>query len=98
MMVSGIQIERLKPNRGVPGAVDEEQAADNDVADDEDHEIGRRVIGSLMEERQIAHRAMVVDLEIGFEHRAFAASRTAAMETRNIDRRTLRFSASSTWL
>ena len=49
------------------------------MADDDDGEIGRRVVGAVMVQRLAARGALVGDLEIAAEHGALAASRAGEL-------------------
>src|ERR1700742_4799496 len=48
------------------------------MADDDDHEIGRQIVGAVRREVEVAHRTIVVDLEEGAKQFALATTRTAA--------------------
>ena len=48
------------------------------VADDEDHDIGGKIIGPMMVQLLAAHLAMILHLKKGAEHPSLAAARAAA--------------------
>src|ERR1700739_3452395 len=48
------------------------------MADDDDHEIGRQIIGAMRREVEAANRTVIVDFQEGTEQLAFAAARAAA--------------------
>jgi hypothetical protein len=50
----------------------------HDVTDDQDHEIGRGIVGALMKIRLVTHGAFIDDLEKGTKQMAFAAIRAQA--------------------
>ena len=49
-----------------------------DMTDDDDHEIGGKIVGAVVMQLLAAMRALVGDLQKGAEHAAFAAGRAAA--------------------
>src|SRR5664279_143584 len=72
----------MQQDRGIrPEFLGKKHQASDDMTDDEDRQIGRSIVGPLMEEFFAALRADVVDLEIGAEHPAFAAAGTAAAQS-----------------
>ena len=50
------------------------------MADDDDHQIGRKVVGALMMQFLAAHLALVRDLQERAEHVPLAAVRAAAAQ------------------
>src|ERR1700724_2830316 len=48
------------------------------MADDDDDEIGRQIVGAVRRENEPAHGATIVDLQKGTEQLAFAAARATA--------------------
>ena len=72
----------MDPDRqGIVDLFDSEHQGADDMADDQQREIGRRVVRALVKEFLAAHRAGIVDLEIGAKQQAFAAIRAAQTET-----------------
>jgi len=70
---------RMEPNRCIwPKFLCKKHQASNDMADDEDGQIGRGVVGTMMEELLAAPWADIIDLEIGAEDPALTAGGTVA--------------------
>ena len=64
------------------GDFDRERQRHHDVADDEDDEIGRRVVGAVMMQILAAGRALIGDFQERAEQLALAAIRAAAAQIR----------------
>ncbi len=58
--------------------LDQENQRHQDVADDDDHDIGGEVVGAVMVKLLATGRAVVRDLEKSAKHAAFAAVRATA--------------------
>src|SRR5262245_6119219 len=65
----------MQPKRRPVGHLHGEHQANHDMADDDDGEIRRRIIGPVMVQRLATSGAGLSHLEIAAEHGAFAASR-----------------------
>ena len=60
---------RMQPDRCIgPEFLGKEHQASDNMADDDDRHIGRRIVGAVVEKFLAAIRADVVDLEIGAEN------------------------------
>src|SRR5437016_9998388 len=70
----------MHPGRRGQSLLEREYAADNEVADDQDRKVGRRVVGAVVMQRLAAARAAVPDLEISPEQAALAAAGAALRE------------------
>ena len=62
MMVSGTQIARMLPGRQRRDCLDTHEGADHDMADDEDDEIGRQIVGAVVVHVLAAVLAVVDDV------------------------------------
>src|SRR5436305_1149820 len=49
----------MHPHRQIEGRVRQHVAANDDVAENEDHQIGRQIVGALMEDLFAAYRTMI---------------------------------------
>jgi hypothetical protein len=67
------------PRLGPPVGIDEEDERGEDVAHDQDGDIGRAIIGAVVVQFAAADRAAVAHSEIAAHHRALAAVRAAPM-------------------
>ena len=56
--------DHVHPERRHQRLLHRQQAADHDVPDDHDGEVGRRIVGALMMQLLAAHRARVVHLQV----------------------------------
>src|SRR6202043_2477001 len=75
------QVDRkLQPHRRRIIGLDPERRRYHKVADDDDHEIGRQIVGAMRREVEVADLAVVVDLEEGAKQFSLAAARAAAAE------------------
>jgi hypothetical protein len=72
---------RVQPDRRIgPEFLGKKHQASDDMADDQDRQIGRRIVGALMEEFLAAIWAAIIDFEIGAEHLAFATGGAIATQ------------------
>ena len=69
----------MQPERRPVSHLHRQHEADDDVADDDDGEIGRSIVGPMVMQRLPAFRTMVRDFEVAPEHGALAASRAAKL-------------------
>jgi len=67
----------MEHERRVPEVLDDERQRHHDVTDQEEGEIGRRIIGAVVVELLAAMAAALGHLEIGGEERSRAAMRAA---------------------
>jgi len=67
----------MNPQGRREGALHGQDGGNDDVAENQDGEIGRRIIGAVMVECLAAARAGVLHLEVAPEERALAAGRAA---------------------
>ena len=72
---------RVQPDRRLrPEFLGQKHQSSDDMAHDEDRDIGRRVIGAMMEEFLAAIRATIVHFEIGLKYLPFSTGRTGAAQ------------------
>jgi len=67
---------QLHPGRRMGIAFQHQEAGDDDVTDDGDGEIGRRIVGAQRLKGQGADGALLADGEVALEHGGSAAART----------------------
>jgi hypothetical protein len=73
---------RMQPDRCIgPEVLGEQHQGSDDMADDEDRQIRRRIIGAVMKEFLAAIRTYVINLEVGAKHPTCTAGGTSTTQT-----------------